>query len=85
MSSISGLSSNHLQPVQQTSSGGNAPAKTARNGGGKSDTGQLSPLAQATSTLEQLQQNDPVRYRQATQQIAQNLNNASQTAQAQGN
>jgi hypothetical protein len=37
------------------------------------------------SMLQQLQQSDPSQYRQITQQIATNLQNAAQTAQGEGN
>jgi hypothetical protein len=46
---------------------------------------QLSPFAQLMSTLQQLQQSNPAEYSQVTQQIATNLQSASQTAQANGN
>lgn len=48
-------------------------------------TPQLSPLAQVLSTLQQLQQSDPTEYQQVTAQIATNLQNAAQTATANGN
>jgi hypothetical protein len=37
------------------------------------------------STLQQLQQSDPTKYQQVTQQIATNLESAAQTAQSDGN
>ena len=49
------------------------------------DNGQLSPFAQLLSTLQQLEQSDPTKYQQVTQQIATNLQSAAQTAQSQGN
>lgn len=49
------------------------------------DNGRLSPFVQMMSELQQLQQTDPTKYRQVTQQIATSLQSASQTAQAQGN
>ena len=48
-------------------------------------TPQLSPFARAMSTLQQLQESDPAKYRQVTAQISTNLNNAAQQAAAQGN
>jgi len=51
----------------------------------QSDSSQLSPFAQILSTLQQLQQSNPVQYRTVTQQIATNLQTAAQTAQAAGN
>jgi len=50
-----------------------------------SDNSQLSPFVQAMSTLQQLQQSDPTKYQQVTQQIATNLQAAAQTAQSSGN
>ena len=49
------------------------------------DNSRLSPFAQLMSELQQLQQSDPAKYRQVTQQIATNLQSAAQTAQADGN
>ncbi len=49
------------------------------------DSGGLSPLAQTLSELQQLQQSDPAKYQQVTQQIAANLESAAQTATANGN
>jgi hypothetical protein len=51
----------------------------------QTDNQQLSPFAQLLSTLQQLQQTDPAKYQQVTQQIAANLESAAQTAQADGN
>jgi hypothetical protein len=49
------------------------------------DKSRLSPFAQVMSTLQQLQQSDPTKYQQITQQIAANLQSAAQTAQSEGN
>jgi G3E family GTPase len=49
------------------------------------DNSQLSPFVQAMNTLQQLQQSDPTKYQQVTQQIAANLQAAAQTAQSSGN
>ncbi len=51
----------------------------------QSDNSQLSPFAQLLNTLQQLQQSDPTKYQQVTQQIATNLQSAAKTAQAAGN
>ena len=51
----------------------------------QSDSQQLSPFAQMMSTLQQLQQADPTKYKEVTQQIATNLQTAAQTAQSDGN
>ncbi len=50
-----------------------------------SDNSQLSPFVQVMNTLQQLQQSDPTKYQQVTQQIATNLQAAAQTAQSSGN
>src|SRR5271170_1504367 len=64
-----------------------APASNAAAAsiGTQQDSGQLSPLAQLLSTLQQLQQSNPTQYAQVTQQIATNLQAAAQTATADGN
>jgi hypothetical protein len=48
------------------------------------DNSQLSPFAQMMSELQKLQQTDPAKYQQVTQQIATNLQTAAQTATAAG-
>jgi hypothetical protein len=93
MGSISGLSSNYLQSILGTAlQGTGLTNKTSgHNVSGTSstslqpDNSQLSPFAQLLSTLQQLQQSDPGKYQQVTQQIATNLQGAAQTAQANGN
>ena len=85
MSSISNLSSSYLQSLQSPgATGGASTPKTAKNhgGGAKADSAQLSTVAQVTSALQQIQQNDPAKYQQVTKQVATNLQNA---AQSQGN
>lgn len=49
------------------------------------DTTQLSPLGSFLSELQQIQQSDPAQYQQVTQNVADNLQSAAQTAQADGN
>jgi len=49
------------------------------------DNSRLSPFARLLSELQQLQQSDPAKYQQVTQQIATNLTSAAQTAQTSGN
>jgi hypothetical protein len=49
-----------------------------------SDKSQLSPFAQLISELQKLQQTDPAKYQEVTQQIATNLQTAAQTATAAG-
>jgi predicted ATPase len=51
----------------------------------QTDNQHLSPFAQLMSTLQQLQQSDPAKYQQVTQQIATNLQAAAQTDLANGN
>ncbi len=50
-----------------------------------SDGGQLSPLAQVVSVLQNLQESNPTEYAQIIGQIAANLQSAAQTAKASGN
>jgi hypothetical protein len=93
MGSISSLSSSYLQSVLSTAlQGTGLTTKTTGNSvSGTSsvaqqpDSPQLSPFAQLMSTLQQLQQSDPTKYQQVTQQIATNLQSAAQTAQSDGN
>jgi hypothetical protein len=49
------------------------------------DNNNLSPFAQVMSELQQLQQSNPTKYQQVTQQIATNLTAAAQTATTAGN
>ncbi|HLN01584.1 MAG TPA: hypothetical protein VK335_20015 [Bryobacteraceae bacterium] len=93
MSSINNLTSGYLQSIlsstlqnagvtqnSSNTSGISAPSVTLQ-----SDNSNLSPFAQLMSTLQQLQQSDPSKYQQVTEQIASNLQSAAQTAQSQGN
>jgi ribosomal protein L22 len=95
-SSINNLSSGYLQSIL-SSALQNAGLTTNKTGNSdslsgidpssvaQSDHSQLSPFAQLMSTLQQLQQSDPTKYQQVTQQIATNLQSAAQTAQSDGN
>jgi len=95
MTSISGIASSFLQSALSTAlqNSGLTSATTPKNlstTGTSSvtptaDTQQLSPFAQMMSTLQQLQQTDPTKYKQVTGEIATNLQSAAQTAQLQGN
>lgn len=94
MGSVNNLSSNYLQSIfsnLQTSGSTNNPSASSTSTTGTSalgqtpDNGQLSPFAQLLNTLQQLQQSDPAKYQQVTQQIATNLQSAAQTAQSDGN
>ena len=77
----------YLQPILgQTKSGGNSltgidPSSVQP----QADNTQISPFAQMLNQLQQLQQSDPTKYQQVTQQIATNLQSAAQTAQSEGN
>jgi hypothetical protein len=83
MSSISNLSTSHLQPLQSAGpAGARSAPKTIKNNAAGNDSAQLSTAAQVTSSLQQIQQNNPAKYQQVTKQIATNLQNA---AQSQGN
>jgi len=95
MGFINNLSSSYLQSIfsnvsQSTGLTTNTTGNSLSGIGTPSialqpDNQQLSPFAQMLSTLQQLQQTDPTKYKQVTQQIATNLQSAAQTAQADGN
>lgn len=85
ISSINGLSSSYLQSILNTSVQNTGVTSGTSSITQLPDNGQLSPFAQMMSRLQQLQQTDPAKYQQVTQQIATNLQSAAQTAQAQGN
>jgi len=90
MSIINNLSSSILQSVIGTAlQGTGLTNKTQQNSasgiGAPSDNGQLSPFGQLISLLQHLQQSDPAKYQQVTQQIATNLQAAAQTDLANGN
>jgi hypothetical protein len=71
-----GLTSN-TTPTSTSSLGASSAA-------GQSDSSQLSPFAQLMNTLQQLQQSNPAKFSQVTQQIATNLQGAAQTATSSG-
>jgi hypothetical protein len=92
--SINPLSSSYLQSIlagtlqsdaSTANNTGNSLTGIASPGALLPDNSRLSPLAQLMSTLQQLQQSDPTKYQQVTQQIATNLESAAQTAQSDGN
>jgi len=91
MGSIASLSSTYLQSILGTVlqgaglTGSTTNTQSSSPAGLPVDNSQLSPFAQMLTTLQQLQQTDPSKYQQVTQQIATNLQSAAQTAQAQGN
>lgn len=93
MGTIASLSGSYLQSILSSvlqSSGLTGTTKNATSGNALSsalqtDNSQLSPFAQVTSELQQLQQTNPAEYQQVTGQIASNLQSAAQTATADGN
>jgi len=91
MGTINNLSSNYLQSILNNAvqnsglNSNSASAVGASPAALPTDNQQLSPFAQLVSKLQQLQQSDPTKYQQVTQQIATNLQSAAQTAQADGN
>jgi len=93
MSSINNLTSGYLQSILSGALQNAGVAQNSSNTSGinassvtlQSDNSNLSPFAQLMSTLQQLQQSDPSKYQQVTEQIASNLQSAAQTAQSQGN
>ena len=90
MGSISSLSSNFLQEALQGTGLSINSTPNGTSGGttavaSQQDSTQLSPLAQLLSELQQLQQSNPARYQEITEQIATNLTKAAQTAQSAGN
>jgi len=89
---ISNLASSYLQSIfgaALQTAGLSSNANTASTGQTlavqQSDGSQLSPFAQILSSLQQLHQSNPSQYQQVTKQIATNLQNASKTAQSEGN
>ena len=93
MGPINNLTSNYsqliLDPLYQNPGGASdATSKTGNDPSGivtRSDTSQLSSFAQSVGTLQQLQESDPPKYQQVTQQIATNLQSAAQAAPSSGN
>jgi hypothetical protein len=74
-----------LQSVGLTSDTTPTSSSSAASATGQSDNSQLSPFAQLMNTLQQLQQTDPSKFTQVTQQISTNLQTAAQSATASGN
>jgi hypothetical protein len=93
MGSIASLSGSYLQSILSSvlqSSGLTDTSKTTNSSSAvsstlQSDNSELSPFAQITSELQQLQQSNPSEYQQVTGQIATNLQSAAQSATASGN
>ena len=84
---IVNLASGFIQSlISHSSASTNTTAAGATTApGAPKDTNQLSPLAQILSTLQNLQQSNPVQYQQVTQQISNNLQTAAQSATSSGN
>ncbi len=80
-SNIESTLSNALQAVDSPTTKGNSSSGVTAG----SDSGTLSPLAQILSQLQHLQQSDPSKYAQVTQQISSNLQAAAQADTASGN
>jgi hypothetical protein len=90
MTSLIGLSGSYVQSILGAAfSGGSktnqAATNTAGVGSQAPDTRQLSPFAQILSSLQELQQSDPSKFAQVTQQISVNLASAANSAQSNGN
>ena len=93
VNALSGIAGGFIQSLISTAVGSLSSPGSATQAGGanlssllaSSDSApSLSPFAQLFSSLQQLQQQSPAKYQQVTQQIASNLQSASQTAQASG-
>jgi hypothetical protein len=93
-SSIDNISSSYLQSILSSAcqSAGLPPGQANISPGGinpkfvpQQDKGDFSSFAQVMVTLQQLQQSDPAKYQQVTEQIATNLQDAAQAAQSEGN
>jgi hypothetical protein len=88
-----GLSNPLLQPVLDAAlksltghtSASNSSRLSAAPATGQTDSTQLSSFAQLMNTLQQLQQSNPAKYQQVTQQIGANLQSAAQTVTTNGN
>jgi hypothetical protein len=93
MSSISGsFSSSFVQQALaaalQSSGLSSSSGSSGASGGaaaGQADSSQVSPLGQIASTLQQLRESNPSKYKQVTEAISTNLLEAAQTAKSQGN
>jgi hypothetical protein len=88
MGSISSANS-YLQPLitlQNTGLTNTSSVRVAESSLGlKTDSPEISPLAQMMTTLQRLQQTDLAKYKEVTGQIATNLQKAAQSAQSDGN
>jgi len=86
MTPVNSLTASYIQSVLGSALQGTASTTGSNSSPAlQSDSSSLSPFARMLSSLQQLQQYDPAEYQQVTQQIAANLQKASETAQAGGN
>ncbi len=92
MGSISNISSSFLQSAigkalqySGLAAAGGSSVNSTSSVGQAADGQKLSPLTKLLSVLQQLQHTDPAKYKQVTQQISTNLQDASQKAQSDGN
>jgi hypothetical protein len=90
---IGGLSSSYLQSMLGTvlqsagvtSNATRSPSSTGSTSAPQTpEVNQPSPFAVLLDTLQQLQQSDPTKYSQVTQQVATNLSSAAQAEQSSG-
>jgi len=84
---ISGISAPFpawAQTQTTASSSPDAPSGTTRVSPPRAATTAISPLAQFLSRLQQVQQQDPERFKQVAAGLAAKLRNAAQAAQARG-
>ena len=80
------IAGGYLQSLLAPGSSPSTSTATGTSASGAAANGQpVSPFAQVLNSLQQLQQANASRFSQLTQQIATNLQSASQTAQANGN
>lgn len=72
-------------PAKGSSSAKTTAAVTPSGSVGTKGADQLSPFAQILSSLQQLEQSNPIQYQKVTQQIASSLQTGAQSATATGN
>ena len=96
LNAVSNIPDPYLQSLYNSAlSATNTNSTTTAAGSGNVDpsslalpqdsSAQLSPFAQMLTSLQNLQQSDPARYKQVTAQIATDLQDAAKTATADGN
>jgi len=80
ISSIQSLSSSYLNAFLSANPTSNTGSAASAQLEPPSDGGQMSPFAKLMSTLQQLQQSDPAKYKEVTAQIATKLQEAAKSA-----